>query len=89
MNSCRKIANVNLLNLNNSIHILHTVIHTDLVLLIRRICLTISIFSRAAGSFFYRKRMTENRPAKTLAYDISQKINGGLLRLESFIFFCN
>ena len=30
--------------------------------------------------------MTENRPAKTLAYDVSHKINGGLLRLESFIF---
>ena len=31
--------------------------------------------------------MTENRSAKTLAYDISHKINGGLLRLESFIYF--
>ena len=38
MNGCRKIVNVNLLNLNNSIHILHTVIHTYLVLVIRRIC---------------------------------------------------
>ena len=33
--------------------------------------------------------MRENRLAKTLAYDISHKINGGLLRLESLFFFCN
>ena len=33
--------------------------------------------------------MPEIRPTKTLAYDISHKINGGLLRLESFILFCN
>ena len=38
MNGRRKIANVDLLNLYNSIRILHTVIHTYLVLLIRRIC---------------------------------------------------
>ena len=31
--------------------------------------------------------MTENRPAKTFADNISQKINGGLLRLESFMSF--
>ena len=30
--------------------------------------------------------MTENRLTKTLAYNISQKINGGLLRLKSLIF---
>ena len=44
MNGCRKIANVNLLNLNDIIHILHTVLHTYPVLLIRMICLTIEIF---------------------------------------------
>ena len=52
VNSCRKIASVNLLNLNNSIHILHTVLHTYLVLLIRRICLTVTIFSLAACPLF-------------------------------------
>ena len=53
MNGCRKIANVNLLNLNDSIHILHTVLHTYPVLLIRMICLTIEIFFLlATGSFF-------------------------------------
>ena len=36
MNGCRKIASVNLLNLNNSVHILHTAINTYVVLLIRR-----------------------------------------------------
>ena len=44
MNGCRKIANVNLLNLNDSIYILHTVLHTYPVLLIRMICLTMEIF---------------------------------------------
>ena len=39
--------------------------------------------------FSLLKKKNDNRPAKTLAYDISHKINGGLLRLESFIFFCN
>ena len=29
--------------------------------------------------------MTENRPTKTLAYNISQEINGRLLRLKSLI----
>ena len=31
--------------------------------------------------------MTENRPAKTLAYIISHKINGGLLRSDCLFFF--
>ena len=39
--------------------------------------------------FSLLKKKNDNRPAKTLAYDISHKINGGLLRLESFIFFLN
>ena len=37
--------------------------------------------------FSLLKKKNDNRPAKTLAYDISHKINGGLLRLESFIFY--
>ena len=32
------------------------------------------------------KRTTENRPAKTLAYNISHKINGGLLRSDRLFF---
>ena len=32
------------------------------------------------------KRTTENRPAKTLAYNISHKINGGPLRSDRLFF---
>ena len=31
--------------------------------------------------------MTKKCTVKTLAYSISKKLNGGLLRLESFVFF--
>ena len=45
------------------------------------------------GSLVYKKKVPKKSPAKLLAYNLSQKMNGALLRLESFFlrvtFSCN
>ena len=48
---------VSLFNLNVSIHTLHTVLHTYLVLLMRRICLIIKIFFTGLSIPFFKTFM--------------------------------
>ena len=53
---CRNVV-INLFNLNVNIHTLHTVLHTYLVLLIRRICLISKIFFTGLPIPFFKTFM--------------------------------